>query len=63
MKPNENPTGDKLLRKRDAAKLLACCCRTIERMAADGQLLSVRVRGAVRYRLSEVMAIVERGGV
>ena len=51
-------TTDKLLRKREVAEMLACSERTIDRDAACGRLTRVRVRGGVRFRLSEVQAII-----
>lgn len=51
-------TEDRLLRKKEAAAILACSERTIDRDAACGRLTRVRVRGGVRFRLSEVQAII-----
>jgi excisionase family DNA binding protein len=57
-----NPS-DRLLRKRDLASLLSCSVRTIERMAQDGSLTRVRVRGAVRFMESEVKKFFCQRGV
>ena len=56
-KPNLEPSN-RLLRKREAAEMLACSERTIDRDASCGRLTRVRVRGGVRFRLSEVQAII-----
>ena len=56
-KPNLEPS-DRLLRKKEAAEMLACSERTIDRDASCGRLTRVRVRGGVRFRLSEVQAII-----
>jgi excisionase family DNA binding protein len=49
---------DRLLRKKDAAAILACSERTIDREASSGRLTRVKVRGGVRFRESEVRAII-----
>ncbi len=49
----------RLLRKRDVAAMLACSARTVDRLASLGRLTRVKVLGGVRYRMSEVIAIVE----
>jgi hypothetical protein len=53
------PPGEKLLRKKEAAALLACSLRMIDRLVVLGKLTRVKIMGAVRYRLSEIMAIIE----
>ncbi len=57
---NEN-LPDKLLRKREAAHLLACSLRTVEREASEGRLTRVKVRRGVRFRESEVLKIINGG--
>ena len=52
---------DRLLRKKEAAAILACSTRTIEREASSGRLTCIKVRGGVRFRTSEIMAIVVGG--
>jgi excisionase family DNA binding protein len=54
---------DKLLKKRQVAEVLSCSTRTIEREAKDGRLTRVKIRGGVRFRLSEVQTIISRGGL
>jgi excisionase family DNA binding protein len=53
--------GEKLLRKKEAASLLACSARSIDRLVTSGRLDRVKVLGAVRFRLSQVQVII--GGV
>ena len=57
MKDVQQPIEDRLLRKKEAAAILACSLRTLDRLASSGRL--TRVKGAgVRFRESEVLAIV-----
>ena len=56
-------SNDRLLRKKEAAAMLACSEKTIERDAACGRLTRVRVRGGVRFRFSEVQAIINGNGL
>jgi excisionase family DNA binding protein len=50
-----------LLTKEETAKLLACSCRMVERLVASGALAKVKIRGAVRFRLSDIEQIVMKG--
>ena len=52
-----------LLTKREAASLLACSIRTIERLIASGVLVKIKVLGAVRLRLSDVEKITAGGSI
>ena len=52
---------DKLLRKREVAEMWACSLRTIEREVSAGRLTRVKVRGAVRFRASEVLRRINGG--
>jgi predicted DNA-binding transcriptional regulator AlpA len=52
---------DKLLRKREVAEKLACSPRTVDRMVSVGKLTPIRVLGAIRFRLSQVLGIVNGG--
>jgi excisionase family DNA binding protein len=61
MKPLEPQHPDKLLRKREAADMLACSLRTIEREASGGRLTRVKVRGGVRFRYSEIQKMIVGG--
>ena len=63
MKAIDPTNTDRLLRKKEAAALLACSVRTIERAASTGRLTLVRVLGGVRIRLSEVQAIINGSGL
>ena len=53
--------GEKLLRKNEVASRLACSNRMVERLVASGKLTAVKIRGAVRFRLSDVEQIIVRG--
>jgi excisionase family DNA binding protein len=59
---SKNQTPDRLLRKKEVAELLACSPRTIERLADSGGLSPVKLGRAVRYRESEIMAIIKGAG-
>lgn len=52
---------DRLLKKKDAATLLACSVRTIDREASDGRLSRIKVRSGVRFRESEVRRLMNGG--
>jgi hypothetical protein len=60
-KPTAKLIAEKLLRKKEAPSLLACSLRTIDRLVTLGHLTRVYVMGGVRFRLSQVMAIMEGG--
>jgi excisionase family DNA binding protein len=52
---------EKLLRKKEVASRLACSGRMVERLVASGKLTTVKIRGAVRFRLSDVEQIMMKG--
>ena len=52
---------EKLLRKKQVAEMLACSVRMVERLVASGSLTAVKIRGAVRFRLSDVEQIIVKG--
>ena len=56
-----NPAVLQLLTKRQVALLLACSDRMVERLVASGKLAAVKIRGAVRFRLSDVEQIIVNG--
>ena len=49
---------DRLLRKKEAAAMLACSERTVEREVSSGRLTRIKVRGGVRFRFSEITAMI-----
>jgi excisionase family DNA binding protein len=55
------PTALQLLTKKEVARLLACSIRMVERLVASGTLTTVKIRGAVRFRLSDVEQIILKG--
>jgi predicted DNA-binding transcriptional regulator AlpA len=59
MRQTTSSIGEKLLRKKEVAALLACSTRTIDRLVCLGRLSRVYVIGGVRFRLSQVLAIIE----
>jgi excisionase family DNA binding protein len=48
------PAGLRLLTKKDVARLPACSIRMVERLVASGTLTAVKIRGAVRFRSSDI---------
>jgi len=57
----DSSVGEKLLRKKDVARLLACSVRMVERLVAAGTLTAVKIRGAVRFRSSDIEQIMMKG--
>ena len=57
----DSAVREKLLRKKDVARLLACSVRMVERLVASGTLTVVKIRGAVRFRLSDIEQIMMKG--
>ena len=52
---------EKLLRKKDVVDRLALSKRSVDRLVTSGKLEKVKVMGAVRFRESDVQALVEKG--
>ncbi|HWA97336.1 MAG TPA: helix-turn-helix domain-containing protein [Pirellulales bacterium] len=52
---------DALLTVRDVAERLKVSTRTIQTMTKAGELPTVRIRRAVRFRPADVRAFVDRG--
>jgi len=63
MKTLIQEVGEKLLRKKQVAELLACSLRTVDRLVAMGRLTRVKILGGIRFRMSEVNAIMNGGGL
>ena len=55
------PASLQLLTKPEVARLLACSVRMVERLVASGTLQTVKIRGAVRFRLSDIEQIIVKG--
>ncbi|MGA3182771.1 MAG: helix-turn-helix domain-containing protein [Verrucomicrobiota bacterium] len=55
------PTALQLLTKKEVARLLACSVRMVERLVASGTLTAVKIRGAVRFRQSDIEQIMMKG--
>ena len=56
-----NRAGLQLLTKKQVANLLACSVRMVERLVASGTLTAVKIRGAVRFRSSDIEQIMMKG--
>ena len=52
---------DKLLRKSDVVDRLSLSPRSVDRLVASDKLKKVHVMGAVRFRESDVQALIEKG--
>ena len=61
MEDRTSSKQDQLVSKKEVAQRLALSVRTVDRLTAKGVLRRVKVLGAVRFRLSEVLTIVNGG--
>lgn len=52
---------DRLLRKSEVAERLACSLRTVDRLVSGGRLSRVKILGGIRFRLSQVVALINGG--
>lgn len=52
---------DRLIPKSEAAKLLSVSTRTVDRLCAKNLIEKLYVGGSVRFRLSDVIGIVQQG--
>jgi excisionase family DNA binding protein len=58
----EDKTGDdRLVRKKDAAAMLACSLRTVDRLVNAGRLTRVKILGGIRFRMSQVQLLMNGG--
>jgi excisionase family DNA binding protein len=48
-----------LLLLTDAAQMLRCSVKTVRRLISDGKLRSVKLRGALRIKASDLEAFIE----
>jgi excisionase family DNA binding protein len=55
--------SERLVSKREVAERLGVSVRSVDRLIAKGGLRCVRILGAVRFRLSDVLAIMEGGAI
>lgn len=56
-----NGKEDKLLKKCQVAELLACSLRSVDRLISVGRLTRVKILGGVRFRMSQVQALINGG--
>ena len=61
MEGRTSKAADQLVSKREVAHRLGLSMRTVDRLIAKGILRRVKVLGAVRCRLSEVLTIIDVG--
>lgn len=59
---NQEPNQDKLINKKEAANLLGCSTSTIDNYARRGDLPRYRIGSAVRFKPSEVLALIKNRG-
>ena len=53
--------SNRLMKKQEVGQVLALAPRTIDRLAASGKLPKVKLAGAVRFRSSDVIKLMEGG--
>jgi hypothetical protein len=53
--------NDKLLKKKQVAEMLACSLRSVDRLVVVGKLTRVRILGGIRFRLSQVIMLMNGG--
>ena len=56
-----NGSGPKLVSKAQVASMLNVSQRTVDREVASGRLVKIKIRGAVRFRLTDVLKLVGEG--
>jgi excisionase family DNA binding protein len=61
MENESNGASHQLVTKKEVARLLACSVRMVERLVASGTLTAVKIRGAVRFRQSDIEQIMVKG--
>jgi predicted DNA-binding transcriptional regulator AlpA len=61
MKEAESLKNDRLLRKKEAAAMLAYSLRSVDRLVAAGKLTRAKILGGIRFRLSEVQFLMNGG--
>lgn len=49
------PGADRLITKKETARILGVTVRTVERLVSDGKLSVRKIRGCVRLVLSQVL--------
>jgi excisionase family DNA binding protein len=49
------------LRKKEVAGMLACSLRTVDRLVNSGKLKRVKILGGIRFRLSQVVTLMNGG--
>ena len=59
--PETKLSNDKLLRKKEAAEMLACSLRTVDRLVNAGRLTRIKILGGIRFRLSQVQLLMNGG--
>ena len=52
---------DRLLKKKEVAEKLSCSTRHVDRLAQAGKLTRVKILGAIRFRLSQVVTLMNGG--
>lgn len=58
--PELNQGNEKLISKKDAARLLGCSVSTIDNLRRRGKLQSIKVGKAARFRLGDLNEIIGR---
>lgn len=61
MEANIKPNDDRLMTKKQVAERLGVSLRSIDRLVCLGRLTKIKILGANRFRLMEVLAIIQGG--
>lgn len=56
-----NRTQPELVNKRQASKILGISTRSVDRIVCRGKLAKIKILGAVRFRLSDVLKLAGEG--
>ena len=59
IKQKPAPAAPLLVSEREAARLLGCCGRTVFALRQEGKLPHIKLRGAVRYAVSDLEQFVQ----
>jgi len=62
-KSSTQESNDKLIRKKQVAEMLAISLKSVERLVQSGQLTRIKILGAIRFRLSQVLKLMNEGPI
>ena len=62
-KSSTQESNDKLIRKKQVAEMLAISLKSVERLVQNGKLTRIKILGAIRFRLSQVLQLMNGGHI